>query len=460
MHSLQKESQGPLPLVRKGVLETPLDWMGLWDAWSMEGPAIFLESGGPVTDASQWMILAGAPESEFYEDQGQGKLTSFDLDPVHLSFETWLNTVARFEAPFRPLPDCLSTAWFGAVSYEWGRSNAIGSHPSLSSDARVPGFYFFKPSGVLAVHRGSREYFFFSRSSNDPFAAPGKRLADFRIGSFRAQVGEDEYGSMVRRAQAYIAHGDIYQANIAQSFQARWQGSAGNLYRLLRELNPGPFMGVLQAPGFSIVSSSPERLIEGKGDHLEMRPIAGTRPRATDKTQDLQLRNELETNPKERAEHLMLVDLARNDLGRVCRYGTVEVERFAEVEAYSRVQHLVSTVRGSRMGTSSLLDILRSVFPGGTITGCPKIRCMEIIQELEGRPRGFYTGSMGYLGPGPCFDLNILIRSFTLSSDGRLEFHAGAGIVADSDPHQEYLETLYKVEALAQALGTSLVTSP
>jgi anthranilate synthase component 1 len=155
----------------------------------------------------------------------------------------------------------------------------------------------------------------------------------------------------------------------------------------------------------------------------------------------------------------MLVDLARNDLGRVSRYGTVEVKRFAEVEKYAKVQHLVSTVQSQRKGTATLSAILRSLFPGGTITGCPKIRCMEIIRELENRPRGFYTGSMGYLAPGPCFDLNILIRSFTLFRDGWLDFYAGAGIVADSDPQKEYRETLYKVEALAQALGTTLIAN-
>ncbi|HJT23142.1 MAG TPA: anthranilate synthase component I family protein, partial [bacterium] len=279
----------------------------------------------------------------------------------------------------------------------------------------------------------------------------------FGIHGLRALSSMTQYETRVKRVQEYISQGDVYQANIAQAFQARWEGSAGTLYRILREMNPGPFMGSFQGNGFTVVSSSPERLAAGQGDWLETRPIAGTRPRGKDDPEDLRLRQELKTNAKEQAEHLMLVDLARNDLGRVSRYGTVEVERYAEIESYARVHHLVSTVRSQRRPDALLSEILKSLFPGGTITGCPKIRCMEIIDEVEQRPRGFYTGSMGYLAPGPCFDFNILIRSFTLFSNGLMEFQAGAGIVADSDPRREYLETLYKVEALAQALGTTLL---
>lgn len=262
---------------------------------------------------------------------------------------------------------------------------------------------------------------------------------------------------MVKAAQAYIARGDIYQANLSHGFRARWTGDVTGLYRHLRDSNPSPFMGLFRGRGFTLASSSPERLIQGQGETLEMRPIAGTRPRGKDEVEDLQLQWQLRTDGKEQAEHLMLVDLARNDLGRVSRYGTVKVVRYAEVETYAKVHHLVSTVQGRRVREAGLSDILKSVFPGGTITGCPKIRCMQVIRELEGGPRGFYTGSMGYAAPGGCFDLNILIRSFTLLDGGELDFRAGAGIVADSDPRKEYMETLYKAEALAQALGASLL---
>ncbi|HET9870225.1 MAG TPA: anthranilate synthase component I family protein, partial [bacterium] len=234
------------------------------------------------------------------------------------------------------------------------------------------------------------------------------------------------------------------------------EGEPLSLYRILREVNPGPFMGLLAAPSFTLVSSSPERLVRGRGGLLETRPIAGTRPRGKDPEEDLRLKQELRSHPKELAEHLMLVDLMRNDLGRVARYGTVEVADYARVESYAKVHHLVSTVTARARDDARFSHIFRSVFPGGTITGCPKVRCLQVIDELEREPRHFYTGSLGYLAPGGLFDLNILIRSFTLWPGGEMEFFAGAGIVADSDPDREYAETLHKVEALAQALGTRL----
>jgi anthranilate synthase component 1 len=261
----------------------------------------------------------------------------------------------------------------------------------------------------------------------------------------------------VRKILDYIASGDIYQANLAQSFRMEWSGDASELYGRLRGSNPAPFMGLFKGPDFTLCSSSPERLLTVRSDRIEMRPIAGTRPRGVTSHQDALLRRQLTTSPKEQAEHLMLVDLARNDLGRVARYGSVHVEDFARVEPYAKVQHLVSTVEGRLEKDVSLAQVVDAVFPGGTITGCPKRRCMEILSEVEQGPRGFYTGALGYLAPGLQMDLNILIRTMTLWDGGMLEFHAGAGIVADSKPKREYLETLHKAEALAAALGTSLV---
>jgi len=264
----------------------------------------------------------------------------------------------------------------------------------------------------------------------------------------------------VREALGYIQAGDIYQANLSQAFQSRWTAQPSDLYAILREMNPGPFMALLKGRDFTILSSSPERLLSCRGDLLEAKPIAGTRPRKKDPEEDLRIQWELKNNPKEQSEHLMLVDLLRNDLGKVARYGTVEVEKYAEVESYARVHHLVSTVKAIRHPRAGAGDIFSGLFPGGTITGCPKTRCMQIIEELEEGPRGFYTGSLGYVGPGPVMDFNILIRTFTLLAQGLLDFHAGAGIVAESNPSQEYLETLHKVEALALSLGTSLLVDP
>ena len=450
-----------LPLQGEGRLEKSLDWVSLWESWAAVGPAVFLESAGILGEASEWMILAGIPEKEYFESrEGFWLADGSGLHPAQFNFWDFADSIGNNLSGFLPPPLSLSPSWFGVLSYEFGFRTQLGAKKTSGNRSNpVPDFYFFKPSRLMALNRRSKEYFLFGREVFDPFKEVLRRGNPFNFQSLQARWSLEDYRLKVQGAQAYIQAGDIYQANLAQSFQARWKGNAGSLYRFLREMNPGPFMGIFKGRNFTVVSSSPERLVSGAGSRLETRPIAGTRPRGKDETRDLQLQVELKTNPKEQAEHLMLVDLARNDLGRVACYGTVEVKRYAEVESYARVHHLVSTVQARRRESATLSDILKSLFPGGTITGCPKIRCMEIIHELEGRPRGFYTGSMGYVAPGPCFDLNILIRSFTLFPNGLLEFHAGAGIVADSDPQKEYMETLYKVEALAQALGASLMPS-
>ena len=437
--------------------------MGWWDQWASEGPAVFLESAGPLGDSSQWHVLAGYPESELLEKnrvpQFSGKDTAF---PRGTSFWDFLDQISDGQEVGSTAPHFWAKAWFGILSYEFGKNHQLDRRPialAESLDKNVPDYYFFKPRRVLAYNRQSKEYFLFGEKFQLEEACP-REIAPFEAGPLRARMGWENYENIVKRALDYIARGDIYQANLAQSFEASWRGNAGSLYRVLREINPGPFMGIFRGPGFTVISSSPERLAAGRGSWLESRPIAGTKPRGIERLQDIQSESELKTSPKEQAEHLMLVDLARNDLGKVARYGTVEVPKYASVESYAKVHHLVSVVQALRREGLGTAEVFKSLFPGGTITGCPKIRCMEIIEELEGRPRGFYTGGMGYAAPGGCFDFNILIRSFTLWDDGKLDFYAGAGIVADSDPKREYRETLHKVEALAQALGTSLLETP
>ena len=218
------------------------------------------------------------------------------------------------------------------------------------------------------------------------------------------------------------------------------------------QVNPSPFSGYLNFRDFSLVSSSPERLVKVHEHRIETRPIAGTRPRGQKEEEDRVLSVELLSNPKERAEHLMLVDLERNDLGRICQDGSVCVTDFMFLEKYSHVSHIVSNITGNLAPGARVYDILKSVFPGGTITGCPKIRCMEIISELEPVVRGPYSGSFGYIGFGPYMDLNIIIRSIVIC-DGTASFHVGAGIVADSNPQKEYQETLDKATAMIQALS-------
>jgi para-aminobenzoate synthetase component I len=268
------------------------------------------------------------------------------------------------------------------------------------------------------------------------------------------------YMDRVRRCQDYIAAGDIYQANLSHRFTVQCPsfGLRDSLqadlavYGRLRAMNPSPFSGLLRFEKTRLVSSSPERLVRLNGRQADIRPIAGTRPRGGTLAEDHRLTDELRRNEKERAEHVMLVDLERNDLGRVCDFGSVQVDEFMALERYSHVTHLVSNVCGRLKAGTGGFEMLKAVFPGGTITGVPKIRCMEIIEELEPVRRGAYTGSMGYLSWSGDLDFNILIRTLVIRN-GRAYLQVGAGIVADSDPAREYEETLYKAQAFFSAFS-------
>lgn len=255
-------------------------------------------------------------------------------------------------------------------------------------------------------------------------------------------------------AKEHIAAGDIYQANLSREWQARVRTPAhsADLFEQLCVANPAGFAGVAKLGELTIVSSSPERLIAIRDGRVSTRPIAGTRPRALDARMDAADGAALIAHPKERAEHVMLIDLERSDLGRVCEAGSVEVDELMVVESYAHVHHIVSNVRGRLRHDLSPVDALRAVFPGGTITGVPKVRCMQIIAELEGRGRGAYTGTMGYLNRDGSCDFNILIRTIVREGDD-LRFRAGGGIVADSVPERELEETRAKARGLLRALG-------
>jgi anthranilate/para-aminobenzoate synthase component I len=266
-----------------------------------------------------------------------------------------------------------------------------------------------------------------------------------------SNISEAQYVEMVERTKLYIEEGDIYQANLSQRFETAFKGEAFDLYENLRRINPSPFSGYLKLGDLTLVSSSPERLVKIEKGILETRPIAGTRPRGRNIEEDKHLATELLLNEKEQAEHLMLVDLERNDLGRICEYGSVQVTDQMFVEQYSHVSHIVSNIRGTLKPDITFKEILKAIFPGGTITGCPKIRCMEIIDELEPVARGPYSGSFGYIGFADTIDLNIIIRTILLKGD-KAYFHVGAGIVADSIPAKEYQETLDKAAAMIDVL--------
>jgi anthranilate synthase component 1 len=272
-----------------------------------------------------------------------------------------------------------------------------------------------------------------------------------------ATLAEDEPAAFlagVARIQDYIRSGDVFQVNLSRGWLADFDAPVvpAALFARLMQRNPAPFSALLQMDDWAIVSSSPERLVRlGSDGWLETRPIAGTHPRSEDAAEDAALRARLQAHPKERAEHVMLVDLERNDLGRVCDPGSVKVDALMEISSYRHVHHIESTVRGHLREGMRVFDALRAVFPGGTITGCPKVRTMQVIHELEQTPRRSYTGSVGYINHDGSFDFNILIRSFLLR--GReLSFRAGAGIVADSVAQRELDETRAKARGLLRAL--------
>jgi anthranilate/para-aminobenzoate synthase component I len=266
------------------------------------------------------------------------------------------------------------------------------------------------------------------------------------------EMTKNEYMDIVKKAKEYIAAGDIFQSNLSQRVSAYISNkSPWSLYRILSSINPSPFAAFIDFGDYQIVSSSPERLLKVKDRIIETRPIAGTRPRGRDGKEDEFMREELLLNEKERAEHIMLIDLERNDLGRVSDYGTVRVDELMITEDYSHVIHIVSNVRGNLAESKDCFDAIKAAFPGGTITGVPKVRCMEIIDELEPVRRGPYTGSIGYISFSGNMDLNIVIRTFVIK--GEMAYvQAGAGIVADSEPESEYYETLKKAEALIRTL--------
>ncbi|WP_147651861.1 aminodeoxychorismate synthase component I [Vulcaniibacterium gelatinicum] len=257
----------------------------------------------------------------------------------------------------------------------------------------------------------------------------------------------------VARILDYLAAGDVFQVNLSRGWRARFDAplDPAALHARLRGANPAPFAGLFAGEGWAVVSASPERLVSVRGELVETRPIAGTRPRFPGDDDQARIR-ELVGHPKERAEHVMLIDLERNDLGRVCAPGSVEVDELMTVESYAHVHHIVSNVRGRLRAGVTPGAVIRAVFPGGTITGCPKVRCMQIIAELEGVGRGAYTGAMGWLNRDGDLDLNILIRSAEAEGD-TLRFRTGAGIVADSDPPRELDETRAKARGMLRALG-------
>jgi len=310
------------------------------------------------------------------------------------------------------------------------------------------------PSGTLwAFGDLSRTSDWEDRLSRRILPSPAEIVSPPRPGT-----DDDAYGAMVEEVRSAISRGEVFQANVARRWSGSYRGDPREFYRRVHAINPSPWAGVHRTPHWSLLSNSPELLIRVHGRKAQTRPIAGTHPRGRNEAEDLELARRLDGSLKEKAEHLMLVDLARNDLGRVCRPGTVEVPRLAALEPYSHVWHIVSTVEGAIREGLDAFDVFGSMFPCGTITGAPRIRCMELIDALEPVERGFYTGSLGWHSHLGDAEWNVLIRTATALADrsdanaGSIQLHAGAGIVWDSVPDREAQESAHKAAAWLEAL--------
>ncbi len=291
-------------------------------------------------------------------------------------------------------------------------------------------------------------------------SAPGNGQLASALNGELTEENPENFLNAIRDAQRYIVAGDIFQANLSRQWRGNLQPGTQpiDIYERLRNTNPAPFAGLAVFDDLAVISSSPERLLHIDKDCVETRPIAGTRPRPSAGGDDVPNRAELLDNPKERAEHVMVIDLERNDLGRICRPGSVRVDEYMVVESYAHVHHIVSNIRGQLVEGTTPGTAISAVFPGGSITGCPKVRCMEIINELEGRPRGLYTGAMGYINRDGSGDLSILIRCITMIGD-ELSLLTGCGIVTDSVPEQELTEARAKAKGLLFALTQADLTS-
>jgi anthranilate synthase component 1 len=391
---------------------------------------------------------------------------AFDL-PVHDALRAAAGPTCG--APPRGLPPFLG-GWIGWFAYEWSSSLEPRVPRAAHDPWDVPDATFDLYEDVVAFDHAAQRLFFVTRC-DDPSALQAAqeeldRLAehalaartqapvasgDLRLrGGFESRTEPAEFERGVAALRTAIAHGEIFQGVLSQRFEQRFEGDPFTLYRVLRLANPSPHMFFFEADGLTLVGSSPERLVSVQAGRAENRPIAGTRPRSEDPLEDERLARELRGDAKERAEHDMLVDLARNDLGRVARVGTVRVREHAVLERFARVQHLVSRVECDLAAGRDALAALAASFPAGTVSGAPKVRAMELVAGLERDTRGPYAGAFGYLDRAGNLDTAIVIRSFVARA-GVLSVQAGAGVVHDSDPAREREETLHKARALFEA---------
>ena len=451
-------------------------------------PSFLLDSGKGTGSGNNYSFLGSSPYSVLTGRQGQTSLRTSEENeyPSNDPFESLCRLFANSQ--IKPPPG-LPPFFGGAVGYlSYDLVREFETLPSMAKDdLQLPYLQFGLYDIVTAVdHRTDRLQIIFCPPMERFLGEPREKLyreGATRLGEWEARLNaplaplidipsldqmvfhpdqpRDTYLDRVRRCQEYITAGDIYQANLSHRFTLHPPNTYNDstdrqpyeqeLYRRLQAVNPSPFSGLMHFDDVTLISSSPERLVRLQDRQVDTRPIAGTRPRGVNAPDDQRLIAELLANEKERSEHLMLVDLERNDLGRVCQFGSVHVDEFMAIEQYSHVNHIVSNISGALRPEATPFNLIQALFPGGTITGVPKIRCMEIIEELEPVRRGPYTGSFGYIGWNGNLDLNIVIRTLAWCA-GKGYLQVGAGIVADSDPAKEYDETLQKAQAFFSAL--------
>jgi para-aminobenzoate synthetase component 1 len=351
--------------------------------------------------------------------------------------------------------------WAGWLSYDLGRE--VETLPSLADDdlrlpplalGRYDAWLEFDHERHTVSLRGGGDVGPLLRALETSVEPPAHRA----LAGWQSSLPRGRYERAVERAVEYIRAGDVFQVNLSHRLSAEWGGDPFALYARLRESSPAPFMALVRLGGADVVSASPERFLAVRGERVETRPIKGTRPRASDPATDSELAAALATSEKDRAENVMIVDLARNDLGRVARYGTVRVERLCELERHPGVHHLVSTVAARLRAGTSAADLVRAAFPPGSVTGAPKVRAMEIIDELEPVRRGPYCGAIGWF-QGEDLELSVAIRTF-VAAGGRLHLHVGGAVTADSDPGTEWQETMHKAARLLEAAGGTLAPDP
>ncbi len=418
--------------------------------------AMLLLSGGDLDCAGYslmgWdpFLVLRAKGREVAVSQGNGGET-YQADPFTV-LEEALAALALPGPP--PLPPCAGGG-MGFLAYDL--KNHLERLPATAvDDLGLPEMVWAFPRRLLVHDRRAGQFWQVRIVYEDPrgrrlagagLTPPGEGPGPYQVGALQSNFTRPAYLQAVSRVREYIRQGDVYQVNLSQRFSFPFQGEAYRLFLRLFALNPAPFYAYLNCGDFVILSTSMERFLFRQGDYLETRPIKGTRPRGQTPEEDAVLRRELAESRKDDAELSMIVDLLRNDLGKVCRARTVQVKEHKRLEAYQNVYHLVSIVTGQVRPGCSHVDILKAAFPGGSITGCPKIRSMEIIDELEPHVRHVYTGAIGYLGLHQNLDLNVAIRT-AIISQGLAHFSVGGGIVYDSDEDAEYEETIHKGRTL------------